>query len=165
MQHYAIFLSGPIGAGKTTLGKGLAAELGGGFIDGDDHSDPDLPWYGSILQTSRSVVRTGLEILAVQPVVVIAYPLGCSTWIFYKRHFADAGVRPFFVSLRASYTGITSAARGRAFDKEERERIRVMLHEGYAERPFSDLIIDTDLLPFEAALQRLARDVRQLIAA
>ncbi|MGO4816219.1 shikimate kinase, partial [Cupriavidus sp. 2MCAB6] len=45
MQPYAIFLSGPIGAGKTTLGKALATELGGGFIDGDDHSDPDLPWY------------------------------------------------------------------------------------------------------------------------
>ncbi|MGO4665026.1 hypothetical protein [Bosea sp. 2RAB26] len=165
MQHYAIFLSGPIGAGKTTLGKGLAAELGGGFIDGDDHSDPDLPWYGSILQTSRSVVRTGLTILAVQPVVVIAYPLGCSTWIFYRRHFTDAGVRPLFISLRASYAGITSAARGRAFDEEERERIRVMLHEGYAERPFSDLIIDTDLLPFEATLQQLTRDMREFISA
>ena len=40
-----------------------------------------------------------------------------------------------------------------------------MLHEGYAERPFSDLIIDTDLLPFEATLQQLTRDVREFISA
>ena len=39
MPKHAIFLSGPIGTGKTSLGRMLAEKLGGAFIDGDDHSD------------------------------------------------------------------------------------------------------------------------------
>lgn len=155
MQRYAIFLSGPVGVGKTTLGRTLAARIGGSFIDGDDHADPDLPWYGSILRTSRSVVREGFSLLAERPNLVVAYPLRCSDWIFFRRHFGDAGVRPIFVSLRASYERIVAAGRGRAFDAEEHDRIRVMLAEGYGERGFSDLIIDTDRGSFAGTLDKL----------
>lgn len=161
MQRYAIFLSGPIGAGKTTLGRALAERIGGGFIDGDDHANPELPWYGSILRTSRSVVQTGLSLLAERRYLVVAYPLGCSTWIFYRRHFGAAGIRPIFVSLRASYEGIVDAGRGREFDDEERERIGVMLAEGYGERSFSDLIIDTDLHSFARTLDGLVDGLRR----
>lgn len=155
MQRYAIFMSGPIGAGKTTLGRALAARIGGGFIDGDDHADPGLPWYGSILRTSRSVVREGFSLLAERPNLVVAYPLGCSNWIFFRRHFGDAGVRPIFVSLRASYERIVDSGRGRTFDAEEHERIRVMLAEGYGQRSFSDLIVDTDQGSFADTLDEL----------
>ncbi|KQK30517.1 hypothetical protein ARD30_04100 [Bosea thiooxidans] len=163
MQRCAIFLSGPIGAGKTTLGRALAARIGGAFIDGDDHADPDLPWYGSILRTSRSVVRTGLSLLAERPYLVVAYPLGCSSWIFYRRHFGDAGITPVFISLRASYEGIVDAGRGRVFDAEELARIRVMLAEGYGERGLSDLIVDTDRHSFERTLDDLVAGLRRYL--
>lgn len=155
MQRYAIFLSGPIGAGKTTLGRALAARIGGSFIDGDDHADPGLPWYGSILRTSRSVVREGFSLLAERPNLVVAYPLRCSDWIFFRRHFGDAGVQSIFVSLRASYECIVDAGRGRVFDAEEHDRIRVMLAEGYGERRFSDLIVDSDRGSFAGTLDEL----------
>ncbi|WP_449255615.1 shikimate kinase [Bosea sp. (in: a-proteobacteria)] len=161
----AIFLSGPIGAGKTTLGRALAERIGAGFIDGDDHADPDLPWYGSILQTSRAVVREGLALLETHPAVVVAYPLGCSGWIFYRRHFVDAGVRPIFVSLRASYEGIVDAGRGRVFDAAEHARIRVMVAEGYGERGFSDLIVDTDRHGFARTLDDLVAGLGRLMPA
>lgn len=162
MRH-AVFLNGPIGSGKTTLGRGLAAALGGGFVDGDDCADHSKPWYAGIRTTSHTIVRAGFAVLETLPVVVIAYPLGCSSWIFYRRKFGDAGVRPVFVTLRASYENITAAGRGRVFTDWERERIRAMLREGYDRRAFSDLIFDTDAAAFDETLARLTEAVRGAI--
>jgi len=36
MRKQAIFLNGPIGVGKSSLGRALAEALDGSFIDGDD---------------------------------------------------------------------------------------------------------------------------------
>lgn len=155
MLKHAIFLNGPVGVGKTTLGRALAEEIGGGFIDGDDHSAPNRPWYGSILQTSRSILATGLSVLENHPSVVIAYPLGCVNWIYHKRKFEEAGIRPLFVGLRASYEGIVSPMRSREFSIAEQARIKIMLREGYCERPFNDLVIDTDAMPFDMTVQHL----------
>ena len=59
----AIFLSGPVGVGKSTLGRALAVTIGGGFIDGDDHSDLSKPWYRSILQCSKAIVEEAISVL------------------------------------------------------------------------------------------------------
>ena len=163
MMKHAIFLSGPIGAGKTTLGRALSARIGGAFIDGDNHSDPERPWYGSILRTSVAVHKTGLARLADKPAVVVAYPLNCITWIYFRRRFGDAGIRPLFVSLQASFAAITGQNRGRSFSKEEKERIQVIIAEGYGAPPFSDLIVNTDGPGFAATLARLEAEVRRLM--
>jgi tRNA A37 threonylcarbamoyladenosine biosynthesis protein TsaE len=42
-QPLAVFLMGTIGAGKTTLGRALARELGGGHVEGDDYQQPSKP--------------------------------------------------------------------------------------------------------------------------
>jgi hypothetical protein len=165
MTDSAVFLNGPIGAGKTTLGQALAAELGAGFIDGDDHADPNRAWYGSIKTTSESIVRTGFEILKTCPVVVIAYPLARTNWIYFSRKFGDAGVRTIFVSLRARFERITDPGRGRAFSPAERIRIREMIAEGYGDRAFSDLVVDTDEADFAVTLARLTEGVQALINA
>jgi DNA polymerase III delta prime subunit len=164
VAKHAVFLSGPIGVGKTTLGRAVAEALGGSFLDGDDYADPDRPWYGSILSASRAVVREGMRALETRDLVVIAYPLGCVTWIYYRRRFGDAGVRPLFVSLRASYEAIIASARGRDFSAWERDRIHTMIAEGYAERPFSDLVFDTDQAPFEETARRLRLEIARLAA-
>lgn len=165
MKKHAIFLGGPVGVGKTTLGQALAGRLSGRFIDGDDFSSPDHPWYCSILQTSRAIARTGLAMLDHSSSVVIAYPLGCVTWIYFRRKFGDAGVRPLFVSLRASYSSIIATGRGRSFSSAEHDRIQVMIAEGYGVRPFSDLVLDTDKAGFAATLARLEADIRRMIAS
>jgi deoxyadenosine/deoxycytidine kinase len=38
-----IFLSGPIGVGKSTLGQALTRRLGGTHVEGDDFHLPDRP--------------------------------------------------------------------------------------------------------------------------
>ena len=162
MPKHAIFLSGPIGAGKTTLGRALSERLSAGFIDGDDHSDPHCAWYCSILRTSRSIVRTGFAVLDRKPAVVIAYPLNCIGWVYFRRMFGDAGIRPLFVSLRASCASITHESRGRSFSDEEKRRIRAMIAEGYGAQPFSDLVIETGRFEFAAALAQLESEIRRL---
>jgi hypothetical protein len=164
MAKHAIFLNGPIEAGKTTLGRALAERLAGGFIDGDDLSDSSQPWYCSILHTSESIVKTGGAMLRDADVVVIAYPLACVNWISFKRKFGDAGVRPIFVSLRASYSAIIDPKRGRAFTDEEHDRIQAMIAEGSGARAFSDLVLDTDKAGFLATLAELESETRRLIA-
>lgn len=100
--RYALFLSGPVGVGKTTLGKGLAKRLGGSFIDGDDLADADRPWYGSIHSTCKAITRDSVSALTQYPFVVIAYPLRCVNWIYFRRRLADVGISPYFITLRAS---------------------------------------------------------------
>jgi len=163
-MKFIVFLSGPVGVGKTTLGRALGEKLSGSFIDGDDHSAPGMPWYASILTTSHAVVRTALEAVAEDHPVVIAYPLNCIGWIFYRRKLTEAGVMPIFVTLRASYDSIVSEDRGRVFSAGEKARIVVMISEGYADREFSDLVIDTDLSDFDTTLARLQAAVEKEIA-
>lgn len=160
---HAIFLSGPIGAGKTTLGRALSERIGGAFIDGDDHSDPAHPWYCSILHTSAAIVRTGLAKLGSKPALIIAYPLNCIGWIYFRRKFEGAGIQPVFVTLQASFAAITGRGRGRSFSNEEKERIQVMIAEGYGARPFSDLLVNTDGPDFAATLTQLESGIRQVM--
>jgi DNA polymerase III delta prime subunit len=160
---HAILLDGPIGTGKTTLGRALAERLSGGFIDGDAFADPDHPWYCSILRTSQSIVHNGAGMLATADVVVIAYPLGCINWIYFRRKFIEAGASPFFVGLHASYEAIVDERRGRSFTSEEHDRIQVMIAEGYGTRPFSDLMVDTDKADFAMTLAALERRIRHML--
>ena len=163
MSRHVVFLSGPIGVGKTTLGQGLAERLGGAFLDGDDFAQAGRPWYSCILQTSRGIVQAGLAAVEQKGLAVVAYPLSRTNWIFFKRSFEDRGVGTAFVSLRAAYGSIIHERRGRVFSNQERDRIRVMIEEGYDVRSFNELIVDTDATHFAETLAKLERDVRQLI--
>lgn len=162
--RYALFLSGPVGVGKTTLGKALATRLGGSFIDGDDLADAGRPWYGSIHSTCKAIARESVVALTQYPFVVIAYPLRCVNWIYFRRRLAEVGIRPYFITLRASYESIVAENRQRLFTPQEHQRIRTMIAEDYAERRFCDLVIDTDRYDFGTTLDHLEKAVREEIA-
>lgn len=159
MGSTAIFLSGPIGAGKSTLGVALAQARRGTFIEGDEHSAPDRPWYASTLTTARSIVRAIVRDAEPDRPVVIAYPLRCLEWIFYRRHLEKSGIRMIVVSLGASYDSTTSADRGRRFSEGEQDRIRQMIAEGYDRRRFSDLVLRTDDENRDETLGRLLKEL------
>jgi hypothetical protein len=163
MAGCAVFLSGPIGSGKTTLGRAVAVRLDAAFLDGDDYADQTRPWYGSSLSTSRRIAAAGLAACAEHPVAVIAYPLRCANYVYYRRRFTDAGHRAIFVSLRASAAAILAPSRGRSFDAGERARIAEMIAQGYAYRPFSDLVVDTDAAGFDATVEILVARLTPLV--
>jgi hypothetical protein len=87
----AIFFSGPIGAGKSTLGRAVAGRLGAAFLDGDDFADHRRPWYASSLGTSRSIATALLDALRQSPSAIVAYPLRCTNYVYFRRRMADAG--------------------------------------------------------------------------
>lgn len=158
-----VFFNGPIGAGKSSLGRAVAERLGGAFLEGDDFADHDKPWYASILQTSRKIAEAALAALVQQSLVVVAYPLGRTTHLYFRRRLEDAGHRLVVVTLRASLESIVHPGRGRAFSPDETARIAEMLVQGYADRSFSDLIADTDRASFDDTVDEIVRQVRPLL--
>lgn len=156
-----IMLTGSIGAGKTTLGCALARTLAGSFIDGDDHVLPGRPWYASSLRTSRAIAKAAISASADFGDVVVAYPLRCINWIYYRRRFAEAGAGLMVVNLHATFEQIVSPERGRIFDDRERRRIEDMIHQGYGARQFAVATVDTGSPPFAEALVALVKAVRR----
>ncbi len=157
----AIFLMGTIGAGKSTLGRALARELGGAHVEGDDFHRPPKPWFATSLSTCRGVLSAVLAGAAEGRPVVVSYPLRCREWIFYRRRLAEAGIRSLFVSLVAAAEAILAPDRGRAFTAGERRRIREMLAEGYDARLFSDLVVRTDQGDVEDSLAGLVAGLKE----
>lgn len=158
----AIFLMGTIGAGKTTLGRALAREIGGGHVEGDDYHQPPKPWFATSLSTSRAVLNAALALAAEGRPAIVSYPLRCREWIFYRRRLAEAGVRTAFVTLAASHEALLAKNRGRTFSREERRRTGEMLGQGYGARTFADLVVRTDRGSVDDALARLMEGLREL---
>jgi len=159
-----IFINGPIGVGKTTLGRGVAEKLGGIFIDSDDIRDPLKTWLAEILSGSRRLVQACTTALFDTSLVIVAMPLRKREWIFLRAMLQTENITVFCITLAASRDSILAENRGRIFSSDERDRIEEMLFQGYAKRPFSDLIIRTDKLSFTDTLKELERACRTLLA-
>ncbi len=140
MPQPVIFLTGPIGVGKTTLGRALAVALDGTHIEGDDFQLPDRPWYAASLRVARGTVEAAIT--APAPAVV-NYPLRCIDYLYLRGRLAERGLPSIFVNLSLPADRIMAANRGRAFTFWERARIREMIAQGYADRPWTDARVDT----------------------
>ncbi len=160
-----IFLNGPIGAGKTTLGRALANDLCAAFLDSDDLRDRSKRWYEETLTLANALVRAGTSALTERPLLVIAMPLRARDWAFFCARFRAQETTTYCVTLAADLDAILDPRRGRAFDAGERARIAEMIAQGYAARPFSDLIVDSGRQGFAETLGTLAADCRSLLAA
>jgi len=159
MAPLAIFLHGSIGVGKSTLGVALAEALGGRFTDGDSFLRRNVRWF----QSSRAVAQ-GMAAAAIagpHP-AVLAYPLRCTDMLFLRGTLARAEVRALFVNLHAPLDMLMDVRRGRVFDGWERARTAEMIAQGYNDRPWADLRLDTSR-PAEESLARLHAKVTPLL--
>lgn len=134
-------LDGPIGVGKTTLGKSVAAQLGLRFIDRDDHTESG-PWLGSVRRTSHRVLEASITALEGRPGVIVAGPVRCVDWLFYVGNLRRIGVACHCIGLIAESAHIEG--RARVLDPEERRRSREMIVQGYGRRPFNRATLRTD---------------------
>lgn len=140
----AVFLDGPIGVGKTTIGKALADEMSGVFLDGDDFSCSGKPWFASSLSTSRRILEACSVSLDSNPLVIVGYPVRCLNWVFFKRHLQDMDTTLFLVGLQARAESISSPRRARMLSDGEKARSYEMARQGYGARAYSDVFIRTD---------------------
>ena len=155
MPQPVIFLTGPIGVGKTTLGRALAAAIGGARVEGDDFQLPDRPWHAASLRVARGIVEA---VTTATGPVVVGYPLRCIDHIYLRRRLAESGLPSLFVNLSMPAERILSTSRGRAFTDWERARIGEMIAEGYNRRAWADLL-------FEPAEAPVPDNVASLLAA
>jgi hypothetical protein len=97
-----------------------------------------------LLGLADALVRAGMEALATRPVLVVAMPLRARDWALLPARFHAEGVTALCVTLAADEDAILAPGSGRAFSAAERSRIAEMIAQGYAARPFSDLVVRTD---------------------
>lgn len=164
MSGTIIFLNGPIGVGKTVLGRMAAVALGASFIDSDDLGDPAKRWFEQGWSTAHALIDAVLAVLRERPVVFVAKPLRARDWAFFNRRFEARGVVVRCITLTACPESILGPGRGRAFDDEERLRIHEMIAQGYGSRPFSDAIVETDRASLADTADALMTICRGLLA-
>jgi hypothetical protein len=138
-----IVVSGPINAGKTTIGRALAKAIDGAvFIDGDDHQAPeDAPLA---LRIEAGLKRLSEEIAGnPAPWLVIAYPLRDEDHERLLDVAQTREARLLTVTLAPPLEVCLSDRGRRALDDGERARICEMYTEGYHQRAFSDLVVSS----------------------
>ncbi|ALX13971.1 shikimate kinase [Burkholderia cepacia JBK9] len=159
-----IHLNGPINSGKTTIGLALARVLPDArFIDGDDHDAPeDAPFD---VQWAIALERLVTQITdACERHLVIAYPIGEAEHE-RLRAACDARDARLFVVTLAPPEAIAASNRGaRVLTDWERNRIAEMYREGYASRPFSQMVLDTSGATPEACAARIGRQLAETAA-
>ncbi len=140
-MRIVVVLNGPINAGKTTVGKALAAAIDGAvFIDGDDNGVPDGAPLDVIIEASLR--RLSSEIAANPAgVLVLAYPLRAADHARLKATADAAGRRLVTVTLAPPIEVVLGDRGDRRLGDGERARIGEMYAEGYHDRAFSDLTI------------------------
>ena len=161
MTLAVVAFEGPVGVGKTTLGTAVSARLKIGFVDGDEYSLPG-PWLRSILKTSHRIAFACQTQLERYPAVIMAYPLRCTNWLFFRETFQRHGIAFHCIGLTADLSHISN--RERVLTSDEVTRTSQMLAQGYGRRPFSDSVVRTDEVGFELTCDRLAEVVSNLIA-
>jgi shikimate kinase len=162
-QRRPIYLVGPMGAGKSTIGQALADRLGISFRDSDRHIESmtgqSIPQLFEKLGEAgfRDHEETALESLTLQPDVVLATGGGAILRRANRQRLNDRGI---VVYLSASVASQLKRTRGsdrpllKTGDPEE--RLRTLLAErDPLYRTTAHHVIDTDGQTPEAVIETL----------
>ncbi|WP_454695227.1 shikimate kinase [Achromobacter aegrifaciens] len=126
------------------------------FIDGDDHDAPShLPYPEQWAQALARI--TDLIATTQDRYLVIAYPLEQDS---YEQILAACQQRSALlrvVTLAPTLAAAQSNRGGRILTDWERQRVAQMYLEGYAARPFSDLVLDTSGTDAQSSARQIAQ--------
>lgn len=160
MQKTVVFFDGPVGVGKTSLGRDVARQLDFEFLDGDDFAEPGQ-WLRSGRRTSHQIVTAAEAALQRHDGVLVSYPLRRTNWIFYKATFERQGVAFFSVGLNAHITSIRN--RARKLSPQEITRSQEMSAQGYGRQSFHAVTARTDQGSFEHTSHLLAAQLSDIL--
>lgn len=159
MPRHVFLFDGPIGVGKTTLGRSVAQRMGIAFLDRDALAGPG-PWISTVLSTNRRIVAGCLQELEWYPAVIVAAPIRCLDWLYLSMRFNRVGVQCHCIGLTASQVSIET--RSRTLSLDERRRSREMASQGYGQRPFRAGTLYTDRHSIASATDALVAQLSQL---
>jgi len=156
----AALINGPIASGKSAVAHALQRILPGSIlIEGDEHDAPSglsmqARWTYTLWRITQAMERA----LDEQRPAIIAWPASDTHYHHLYDTAQSVGGHLYCVTLRPPMA-VALSGRGRSLSIWERERVRAMYDEGYADRGFSDLILDSAALD----LDRCARVVAGLL--
>jgi shikimate kinase len=146
MQKQSIFLIGPMGAGKSTVGRFLAERLGYEFIDSDHEIEArtgvTIPMIFDIEgeQGFRQREQTVIDELSQKPNIVLATGGGAVLREANRRALRSRG---FVVYLRSSLESLVQ--------RTKNDRNRPLLQQDDPEKVLKDLLEQRDPLYLEVA--------------
>ncbi|MFQ5469036.1 MAG: shikimate kinase AroK [Gammaproteobacteria bacterium] len=166
-----IYLVGPMGAGKTTIGRQLAKALGMEFGDSDHEIErrtgADIPWIFDIEGEDgfRQRERAAIEDLTKRSGLVLATGGGV---VLDKKNRTSLSNTGIVVYLRASLDKLyerTAKDRNRPLLQDDDPRARLeemMCARDPLYREVADIIIDTDKKGIRQTVTQLSKQVKQL---
>lgn len=153
----AVFVSGPINSGKSTIAALLSRLVPEGrFLDGDDYSPRDQPFEKRIVIGLARLVEAALLEAGKGRMVVAAYPLSASDWLSASEAFARHHLDARCVTLAPPLAVALTNRGGRTLSDWERNRIAEMYQLGFT-RPSFGLVFDNSGEMPEATARRIHR--------
>ncbi|RKR06850.1 hypothetical protein C7446_0849 [Kushneria sinocarnis] len=150
-----IALNGPLNAGKSHVGRELSRRLPEArFIEGDDHgAPPDSPLA---VRIGAAMTRLETQVLGMRcRWLIVAFPLREADMARLRRAAEQRGAAICCITL-APPLAVTLANRGaRELTAWERMRLPRMYEEGFAQRAFSDLLLDNSEETVAATAERI----------
>ena len=162
-EHRGIFLVGPMGAGKTTVGRQLASALGYAFVDSDHEIEArtgaDIPWIFQVEGEDGFRRREAqvIDDLTRRPRIVLATGGGA---VLRPENRAALHARGFVVYLSADIDHLLA--------RTARDRNRPLLRTGNPRAVFEKLLAEREPLYREVAhleVNTNAGNVREAVSA
>jgi shikimate kinase len=149
----SLFLTGPMGAGKSTIGRQLSQQLRMAFYDSDreieDRTGVDIPLIFDLEgeQGFRKRERLVIDELTCLPNIILATGGGAILDPENRRHFAERGLVIYLHASVNQQLARTKRDRNRPLLQTENPRQRLedlMRMRDPLYREIADLVIDTD---------------------
>jgi adenylate kinase family enzyme len=154
-----VFICGAPNAGKSTVGKIVAARLHAAFIEGDDIRK--IFYMKTVEQVREEIVESIAALVRVaakhQEHIVIAYPLWNEDFASLQRYLGDISLPQYFIALSPSLDVALTNRGARELESWEGEWIKELYARGVNNPTFAQSIDNTNMTPEECAEEVIER--------
>ena len=164
-KQNSVFLIGPMGAGKTSIGRQLAKDLGMDFYDSDEvieqRTGADIPWIFDIEgeEGFRKREQKVLEELTQLAGIVLSTGGGTVGLAENRALLAANGVVVYLRTTLKDQMERTSRSKKRPLSREEKKRRELLskfqVQHGHLYEDLADLVYDTD----KCSVRHVAREI------